>query len=235
MLSNKKILAIIPARGGSKGITRKNIKELNRKPLIAYTIEAAKKSKYIDKIVVSTEDEEIAKISESFGANVPYLRPGELAKDDTPGLDPILHCIQWHKDNSENYDYAMCLQCTSPMRTVQQIDEAIDRLINSDYDALVSVCESEISPYWMKKVEDGILKDFVEEAPFYARRQDMPKVYRLNGAIYIAKTEMLINLKTWYSEKTLPYIMDNITSTDIDNLLDFKFAEFLMKEKENEK
>lgn len=233
MINNKKILAIIPSRGGSKGIPRKNIKELNGKPLIEYTINTAKKSKYIDKLIVSTEDKEIAEISEKFGADIPFLRPAELALDDTPGIDPIIHSINWFNEKGTSFDYVICIQCTSPFRKTEQIDEAIEILERENSDSIVSVCESEVNPNWMKKVENGEMKDYLSNIPFYARRQDMPKVYRLNGAIYIAKTEFLLNNKNWYNEKTLAYLMDRLSSVDIDDMLDFKFAEFLMKEYEN--
>jgi N-acylneuraminate cytidylyltransferase/CMP-N,N'-diacetyllegionaminic acid synthase len=229
MINNKTILAIIPARGGSKGIPHKNIKNLKEKPLIAWTIKESLKSKYIDKLVVSTEDKEIAEISKKYGAEIPFLRPAGLALDSTPGIDPILHAIKWFKNRNCNFDYVMCLQCTSPFRTYAQIDEAIENLFRKDADSIVSVCKSEITPYWMKKIENGKLKDFLDEDVFYARRQDAPKAYRLNGAIYMAKTQLLLNIKNWYTENTMPYVMDEISSIDIDNILDFKFAEFCMK------
>lgn len=235
MYNNYKILAIIPARGGSKGVKFKNIKEINGKPLISYAIIEALKSKYIDKLIVSTEDENIKSISEAFGAKVPFLRPAELAKDDTPGIDPIIHCINWFNNKGEVYDYIMCLQCTSPFRTVMQIDEAIEILINEASDSIVSICESDSSPYWMKKIENQRIKNFIDGENRFSRRQDLPLVYRLNGAIYIAKTGVLIKNKDWYTKDTLPYIMDKLTSIDIDDTIDFKFAEFLMKEKENAK
>lgn len=229
------VIAIIPARGGSKGIPRKNIKNINGKPLISYTIAETKKSKYIKRIIVSTEDKEIAEISKKHDAEVPFIRPKELAEDSTPGIDPIIHCINWLKSNEKNVPKYICLlQCTSPFRNAKQIDEAFEKLISEDADSIVSVCESEITPYWMKKIENGRIKDFLEDVTFYARRQDTPKVYRLNGAIYIAKTEALLKNKNWYTENTLAYIMDRKSSIDIDDMIDFKFAEFLMKEKKND-
>lgn len=234
MLNNKSILAIIPARGGSKGIPRKNIKDLNGKPLIAYTIEETKKSKYIDKLVVSTEDEEISKISTMYNADVPFLRPKELAEDHTPGIDPILYTIKWFQSNGYKFDYIVCIQCTSPFRKAEQIDAALEKLINKEADSIVSVCESEVSPYWMKKIENGIMNDFLDNIPFYPRRQDAPQIYRLNGAIYIAKAEVLLKNKNWYTENTLAYVMDRKSSVDIDEMIDFKFAEFLMREDGND-
>lgn len=234
MISDKRVLAIIPARGGSKGVPRKNIKDLNGKPLISYTIEEAKKSKYIDSVVVSTEDKEISKISQKYNAEVPFLRPKELAEDNTPGIDPILHTVKWFNEKGYDFDYIMCLQCTSPFRKVEQIDDALEKLINERADSIVSVCESEISPYWMKKIKNGIMMDFLENAPFYPRRQDTPMVYRLNGSIYIAKREVLLKNKNWYTKNTLAYVMNKKSSIDIDEMIDFKFAEFLMREDNND-
>lgn len=232
MINDKSVLAVIPARGGSKGIPRKNIKELCGKPLIAWTIEEGLKSKYIDRLIVSTENEEIAEISKKYGAEVPFLRPEELSRDDTPGIEPIIHSIKWLKEHSQiEYDYICVLQCTSPFRRSRHIDEALEILINKNGDCIVSVCESEISPYWMKKIENGIMKDFIENVQFYVRRQDLPKIYRLNGAIYIGKTSFVLKNKNWYGDNTLPYIMQKSDSIDIDDMLDFKIAQILMEEK----
>ena len=130
LINGKIVLAIIPARGGSKGVPRKNIKDLCGKPLIAWTIEEALKSKYIDRLIVSTEDEEIANISKKYGAEVPFLRPTELAKDDTPGVEPLLHCINWLKDNQNYYPgYGFTLQCTSPCRKTNHRDEALEQVV----------------------------------------------------------------------------------------------------------
>ncbi|WP_055668139.1 cytidylyltransferase domain-containing protein [Desnuesiella massiliensis] len=234
MINSKRILAIIPARGGSKGIPRKNIKDLNGKPLIAYTIEEAKKSRYIDSIVVSTEDEEIAKVSKKYNAEVPFLRPKELSEDDTPGIEPIIYTIKRLQESGDDFDYIMCLQCTSPFRKTEHIDDALKKLINEDADSIVSVCESEVSPYWMKKIKNGIMEDFLDDIPFYSRRQEIPTTYRLNGAIYIAKREVLLKNKNWYTKNTLAYIMDKKSSIDIDEMIDFNFSEFLMKEDEHD-
>lgn len=231
MINNKTILAIIPARGGSKGIPKKNIKLLNGKPLIAYTIEECLKSKYIDRVIVSTEDTEIANISLKYGAEVPFLRPQELALDETPGIEPILNVIDTLKKTEKHFsDYTICLQCTSPFRSAYNIDEALELLINSSEDFIVSVCESEISPYWMKKIENRLLKDFVTDDKFYCRRQDLPIVYRLNGAIYAGKTNKISMQKNWYNESALSYVMKQSESIDIDTMLDLKFAEFILKE-----
>lgn len=226
-----KILAIIPARGGSKGVPRKNTKNLNGKPLIAYTIEAAKASKYIDKIIVSTEDEEIKKVSTNFGAEVPFLRPKELATDISPSIDAILYTINRLMEEY-NYipDYICLLQCTSPLRNGRHIDEAFEKLKKTNMDAIVSVCESEVNPYWSNVFKGDKLDYFLEEGKKITRRQDLPSVYSLNGAIYIVKTHVLLNERTFEPQNLTGYVMSDMESVDIDTALDFKIAELIMKE-----
>lgn len=232
MINNQTVLAIIPARGGSKGVPRKNIRDFCGKPLIAWTIEEALKCKYIDRLLVSTEDQEIAAVAKKYGAEVPFLRPEDLARDETPGIEPVLHAISWLREHEKfSPDLTCTLQCTSPFRKAYQISEALEKLVAGPYDSIISVCESEVNPYWMKKIEDGKLKDFMPTGINYTRRQDLPKVYRLNGALYLAWTSLLVRNKNWYTEKTIPYVMDKASSLDIDDLLDFKIAEYLMKEK----
>lgn len=227
---NLDILGIIPARGGSKGLPRKNIKHLCGKPLIAYTIEAAKESKLTDRVIVSTDDEEIAYISKKYGAEIPYLRPKELSSDSSPTIDAILHMIDY-LEKSEGYrpDYILLLQCTSPLRDSKSIDESINRLITSEFDALVSVCEAEVNPYWANVFDGDKLKHFIEEGKKINRRQDLPKVYRLNGAIYLIKTEVLKAYRTFEPDSLTGYIMDEYSSIDIDTELDFKIAELIIK------
>ena len=235
MINEKDILAIIPARGGSKGVPRKNIKDLCGKPLIQYTIEAAKKSKYIDRIIVSSDDSEILNTVKNVGIDVPFIRPNEISKDDTPSMDVIMHCLEWLRRN-ENYipKYICLLQCTSPFRDEKHIDEAIEKMISENGSSIVSVCESEVSPYWMKKIENGKLIDFINNNEAYSRRQELPKVYQLNGAIYISEINNLLENKKWYTDNTLGYVMDSASSLDIDTSMDFKIAEVIMKEKKNE-
>ncbi|WP_321992902.1 acylneuraminate cytidylyltransferase family protein [Clostridium butyricum] len=228
---DKKILAIIPARGGSKGIVGKNIKELNGKPLIAYTIEEAKKSEYINRIVVSTDNEEIANISKKYGAEVPFLRPLELAQDDTPTIECVIHMLNVLKEN-EAYipDYVCLLQCTSPLRTFNDIDGTIEKLLSTGLDSAASVCEAEVNPYWTNIFNGERLEYFLKDGKEITRRQDLPNVYRLNGAVYVAKCDVLKNEMTFETEYTTGYVMDKNSSIDIDDIIDFKFAELLMKE-----
>ncbi|MHC1682466.1 MAG: acylneuraminate cytidylyltransferase family protein [Clostridiaceae bacterium] len=229
----QRVLAIIPARGGSKGVPRKNIKLLNKKPLISYTIEAGKKSKYIDRVVISTEDEEISSICKKYGAEVPCLRPEELADDNSPTVDALVHMINYLKEKENYYpDYICLLQCTSPLRTYQDIDCAIEKLLTTNSDGVISVCEAEVNPYWTNVFKDDKLKYFLPKGKNITRRQDLPKVYRVNGAIYIVKTDLFLKEKTIEPENATGYIMSNENSIDIDTLLDFKFAEVLLTERE---
>jgi CMP-N,N'-diacetyllegionaminic acid synthase len=233
VVREKSILAIIPARGGSKGVPKKNIKSLNGMPLITYTIEEAKKSKYITRLVVSTDDERIAETAIRGNAEIPCLRPKELSTDSSKTNDCIIHMINYLKDK-ENYtpDYVCLLQCTSPLRTSEDIDGAIEKLLSTDFDGIISVCESEVNPYWTNVFEKDKLKYFIGEGKNITRRQDLPQVYRYNGAIYIIKTEILIKERTFEVENITGYVMSNEDSIDIDTITDFKIAEVLIKERE---
>ena len=232
IMDNKKILAIIPARGGSKGIPRKNIKLLAGKPLIAYSIEAGLKSKYINKVVVSTEDEEIAEISKKYGAEV-VKRPKELARDESPTIDAIKYTLKFLEFEGYIPDIIILLQPTSPLRTVDDINKAIELFLNNDCESVVSVSECKKSPYWSLKIEDGYIKPILGWDYFLnKRRQDLPKTYYLNGAIYITTVKDLFKYNGFFSQNTDPYIMPEIRSIDIDESIDLKFVEFLLcKEK----
>lgn len=233
MIEAKEILAIIPARGGSKGLPKKNIKKISGVPLIGYTIRAAKKSRYISRVVVSTDEEEIAEVSRRFGAEIPCLRPKELAGDESTTVDCVIHMMNYLKENKKYVpDYVCLLQCTSPLRSVEDIDGAIEKLFSTDFDGIVSVCEAEINPYWTNVFENDKLKYFLEDGKKITRRQDLPKIYRYNGAIYIIKTEAFIQEKSFETENITGYVMPNEKSIDIDTITDFKIAEILMKERE---
>ena len=227
-----KILAIIPARAGSKGIPHKNIALLAGKPLIAYTIQAALGSKVFDRIIVSTDSQKIAKISRSFGAEIPFLRPTRLAQDKTPGILPILHGMRWLKKN-QNYlpDYVMCLQPTSPVRTVEDIENAVGLAKEKRADGIVSVSPVAGHPYWMKKInKQGRLLNFIPTIPTVARRQDLPPAYVLNGAIYLARREVLLNQRTWYTKRTYAYVMPRERSLDIDTPWDLYLANLILRD-----
>jgi len=231
------ILCIIPARGGSKGLPKKNIKMLIDKPLIAWTINASIKSKYITKVVVSTEDSEIAKISKEYGADI-ILRPSELATDTATTMDVISHTVSF-LENYEKYvpDYVVLLQCTSPIRNADHIDEAIELVLNNktEVESLISVTKEEHPPWWLRTINtDGYIERYFEyDILKNARRQDFKDLYRPNGAIYIAKTEILLNVKSFQTSKTIPYIMDYQSSVDIDNEFQFELAKAILASGKN--
>jgi len=226
MYNTKTILAIITARGGSKGVPLKNIRPLAGKPLIAWTIEQAKKSNYLDRLILSSEDERIIKVAKEWGCEVPFVRPAELARDETPGIEPVLHAISTLK---EHYDYIMLLQPTSPLRSVEDIDKSIEALMKNEAPACVSVSEAEHSPYWMFKVDgSGKMSPLIENKNPIARRQELPPVYELNGAIYIAKIDFILSQRTFHSKQTIAYIMPVSRSIDIDCEMDFACCEWLI-------
>ena len=222
MYKNKTFLGIVPARGGSKRLPRKNMLNLCGKPLIAWSIEAGLNSKYIDKVVVSSDDDEILNISLNFGAET-IKRPVELASDTATTFDAIKHTI----DNFEKYDYIVLLQPTSPLRNEKHIDEAIELLEEKQADAIVSVCEMDHSPLWSNTLpEDGNMRGFLREEILNKRSQDLEKYYRLNGAIYICKTDKLLENKSFFlKDNIFAYIMDRKSSIDIDEEIDFLFAQ----------
>jgi len=231
MLNNYKVLALIPARGGSKGLPGKNIKPLLGKPLIAWTIEQAKDSKYIDRVIVSTEDEEIAKVARKYGAEVPFMRPEELATDDAKGIDVALHAIHFFEKKYGRNFILVYLQPTSPLRTTDDIDTALEELLNNTQaKAIVSVCECEHHPLWTNVLpDDKCMKNFIlDEAIRNRNRQDLPKYYRINGAIYLAYPEYVKMNKSFLEVNTYAYIMTQEKSVDIDNIVDFKLAEQLL-------
>ena len=230
MLSNKKIIAIIPARGGSKGLPGKNIIPLCGKPLINYTIEAALKVDYIDTVMVSTDNYNIAQIAKNAGAEIPFIRPSSLATDTATSFDVVLNCIKWYKIQNITYDYFILLQPTSPLRTYEDINLAVDLLITKKAKAIVSVCESDHHPFWMNTLPLDQNMNFFEKQE-YANigRQQLPIFYRFNGAIYLSEVNYFLEQQSFLGAKTYALIMDKMHSIDIDDHLDLKFAEFLMK------
>ena len=231
MYKDRKILAVITARGGSKGIPRKNVKELAGKPLITYSIEVAKNSKYLTRCIVSTDDQEIIDIAQKYGADIPFIRPDELAKDDSTSLDVVNHALGWLKENNnEEYDYLMILQPTSPLRTSEDIDACIKKAINTNADSVMSMKELEdFSPKKLKKINNDLISPyFKDEGNFSARRQDLDKMYKRNCAIYLTKTEF-IKQNDLFGKVSRTYIMPEERSIDINQLIDFELAEFWIK------
>ena len=228
MFGKQKILALIPARGGSKGINDKNIISSAGKPLIAYSIEAAKKSKYIDSIVVTTDSEKIAEVAKRYGARVPFLRPAELAADTSKTIDAVLHAIKTLKSMGENYDTLVLLQPTQPLRTTDDIGKAIELYYESGENGLVSISSVDDSPLLIRSIdEDGKLINLLSQNST-CRRQDMPNYYKVNGCIYINKIDE-INENTSFNDNKVPFIMDKEHSIDIDELSDLWMAECYLK------
>jgi N-acylneuraminate cytidylyltransferase/CMP-N,N'-diacetyllegionaminic acid synthase len=233
-LKNKKILAIIPARGGSKGVKNKNIRLLSDKPLICWIIDAARKSKYINKIIVSTDDTKIKDVCCNTGVQV-IDRPKELAQDDSPTIDAILYTLEQLKLSDYMPDYVLLLQCTSPFTTDIEIDGAIEMFAENEdrTDSVISVIREEYPPYWLKRITgNGVIKDFLQyDKVKYNRRQDFETLYKLNGSIHIAKPENILKNRGFMSNNSIAFIMDNSKAIDIDTEEDLKYAEFIMKNK----
>jgi CMP-N,N'-diacetyllegionaminic acid synthase len=224
VLNGKTFLVIIPARGGSKRLPRKNVLELSGKPLIVWSIEAGLKSKYIDKVVVTSDDDEILSISKEYGAEI-IKRPDYLANDTAKTFDAIKHTIE----NMQKYDYIVLLQPTSPLRNEFHIDEAIELLELKKADAVVSVCEMEHSPLWSNTLpKDDNMNSFLKDEVLNKRSQDLETYYRLNGAIYICKTEKLLSEESFFlKDNIFAYKMDRLNSIDIDEEIDFLIAKII--------
>lgn len=233
-----KVIAIIPARGGSKALPRKNIRLLAGKPLIAWTIEQAKKSKNIDKMIVSTDDEEIAEISKQYGAEVPFMRPKELATDNSPTIDAIMHALDWFESRGNYFDILVLLEPTSPLRKDGDIDNAIKLFLDNlgNADSLISLGEVQLeNPYIMKKIEDGYVKPLLYTNSQHHQRQQLPKAYFPYGVIYLSKTITLKKYKTVYQEKTIPYFIERWQNYEIDDIYDFIAIEAILKHRMEEK
>lgn len=231
MYKEKSFIAIIPARSGSKGLVDKNIKIIAGKHLIGYTIEAAIKSAVFDKIIVSTDSDQYAAISRTYGAECPYLRPNEISKDESSTADVIEYILEKELELGNEYDYFCLLQPTSPLRNEINIVEATDLLIDKDAKSIVSVCEAEHSPALMNFLPESLNMNNFISVQNNKRRQELGKYYRLNGAIYICNSKFFLEEKNFYGSDSYAHIMDKRNSVDIDDIFDFKYAEMLLKEK----
>jgi CMP-N-acetylneuraminic acid synthetase len=227
MKCNRRFLAIIPARQGSKRLPGKNKLLLGGKPLICWSIEAAKESHYIDEIIISSDDKKILQIAQQNGVKS-LKRPKKLASDSATTFDVIKHVLE----HITGYDYVVLLQPTSPLRDATDIDKAIEFLIEKSADAVISVCTMEHSPLWSNTLpEDKSMQGFLREDVVNKRSQDLQQYYRLNGAIYIVKIDMFLQEKSFFlKENIFAYIMSQEKSVDIDTELDFKLAQLLIKE-----
>ena len=225
MYKNKKILGLITARGGSKGLPQKNIRPLLGKPLIGWTIEQAIESKYLDKIVVSTDSKKIADISMSFGAEVPFLRPDHLATDTSSSIDVISHTLDYLADKNKFFDYIALLEPTSPLRETSDINLAIEQLINNSLtsSAIVAVCRVEVShPMFCIKVDNNnFIQPYQDSFINQVRRQDLVKAYFYAGVIYVSKIIDFKKYKGFNHEKTIAYKIPKWKAPEIDDIYDF--------------
>jgi N-acylneuraminate cytidylyltransferase len=224
MYKDKKILALITARGGSKGIPNKNIKSLGGKPLIVWTIEAALKSAYIDKLILSSESTEIINIAKDNGCEVPFVRPNELAEDDSSSMDVIIHAIS---KMSDRFDYLLLLQPTSPFRTYEHINKIIEDCIDKHAEMMVSVAIAKSHPLFMYESSDGFLVPLLNFTK-QMRRQDMSPIYQHNGALYMATLDIIKSLKSYNIPKAMYFEMHGASNLDIDDISDWEYAEYLI-------
>lgn len=228
MYKQKSILAVIPARRGSKRLPSKNIKKLGGKPLLTWSISAALGSKYVDNIIVSTDSEEIAEIARQNNAEVPFLRPAELSTDTAATIDVLKHALDFYTNQSKYFDFLLLLQATSPLRTSNHIDSAIE-MLNEKTDSVISVCEVEHSPLWCNTLQDNLsMKNFIRPEILNIRSQDLPTYYRINGAIYIAEIKQFYKYNGFLGKNTKAFIMKKEDSVDIDNEFDLKMAELFL-------
>jgi CMP-N-acetylneuraminic acid synthetase len=231
MIDKHKVVCVIPARGGSKGVPRKNIRKLADKPLIAYTIEQALQSQYIDRTIVSTEDKEIADISKQCGAEVPFMRPGTLAGDQVATVDVLLHTISWLEEEEKyNFDILVLLHTTTPLRSVKDIDSCIEMLHSTKADNIISVTEAHRNPYFnMVEINPNGKVQLVKKGSF-SSRQSAPKVYDMNSSIYVWWKDLLKKERNIIFENSKIYVMPKARSIDIDDNMDFKLVEIMMAE-----
>lgn len=229
MFDGKKILAIIPARGGSKGLPRKNLLPLSGKPLIAWSIEQALASEYIDRVIVSTDDKEIANVSVEYGADVPFIRPAELATDSASSADVVIHALNFFEGKGEHYDYIALLEPTSPLRKDGDIDRGIIKLIGSPQaDSLVSLGEIHLEhPMIVKKVRDGLLLPYADLPAIY-QRQMADEAYFPYGVLYLTKIYSFYESKAFYTKKTIPLFLDRWQNYEVDDSLDMLVIESVM-------
>ena len=224
LTGKEKVMAVIPARGGSKGLPRKNILPVDGKPLIAWTIDAALMSKVVNKVILSSDDDEIIKVASLYGCEAPFVRPKELATDSATSIDVVLHAIE----HLPGYDFVILLQPTSPLRHALDIDGAFAQMLSMGASTCVSVSEVDQSPYWMYSLNSsGRLESLLPPLQGVTRRQDLPPVYGLNGAIYIARIEEFLRTGNFVGDNCVAYEMPKNRSLDIDTVEDFNLLKKL--------
>lgn len=230
MRSKPRVLAIIPARGGSKGVPRKNMRLLAGKPLIAWTIQCALMCRHLDRVIVSTDSKEISDVAKHYMADVPFIRPAELSQDDTPDLPVCQHALAWVMEHDDwSPDFVVWLRPTVPLRLPEDITNALQLFFESDADCIRSVCCVEHHPYWMYHMQGHELTPMMRDVVVPMRRQDLPEVFRLNGAVDVVRTRRLPTQGALFQGRMLGYVMPAERSVDIDHASDFRIAEAFLK------
>ena len=237
MYKGKYILGMIPARGGSKGLPGKNIKPLAGKPLIAWTIESGLKSRCLDKVIVSTDDKEIADVSRSFGADVPFMRPDELSADTSKVIDAVFHAIGFFEKQGQKIDYLVLLEPTSPLRKDEDLDNAIKKLIDNEdrAESIISVGEIALEhPIYSKQIDEkGYVKSYVNMGEGVSLRQKLPKAYFPYGVIYMSKVEAMRKFNQVYPERILPHVIERWQNYEINDIYDFLCIETIIHYRKN--
>ena len=231
-----RVLGLIPARGGSKGVPRKNIRLLCGKPLLQYTAEAALAARRLSHVILSTEDNEIAEVGRRCGLGVPYLRPAELAQDDTPTLPVVQHAMRWMETHGEHFDAVCLLQPTNPLRRPQDIDACIERLEQSDADAIVTILPvpAEYNPHWVYfQDEGGLLRLSTGEVSPISRRQSLPPAFHREGSVYVTRRDVVMEQHNLYGSSVIGHLLDSEYCANIDSLEDWERAERLLQAKVN--
>lgn len=218
MINGLSVLALITARGGSKGLPGKNVRPVQGRPLIDFSIAAARAAVCVDRVVLSTDDEEIARVAHACGCEVPFRRPAALAIDEARSMDVVMHAL----DQVPGHDIVVLLQPTSPARTAADIDATVQQLLDAQAPACVSVCAAEESPYWMFRLGEHARLTPLLDTPAATRRQDLPPVFVLNGAVYAARTDALRRMGSFLGPETVAHVMPRERSIDIDTLEDFE-------------
>lgn len=224
------ILAVIPARGCSKGIPGKNIVPFAGKPLICYTVEAALRAKYLKHVIVSTDDADIAKIAKDCGADVPFLRPSYLSQDDSSSVSVLKHALSFIEESEGSlFDFVVLLQPTSPLRDEKNIDLAVEKMLETGSDSVISVCKVKHHPFWNFVLQDDRLHSIISNDDKSSRRQDLPQTYAPNGAVYVIKRDVLLKENTVFGKDLRGIIMPSDESIDIDDYYDWFLAEMTNK------
>ncbi len=229
MIRSEKVLGLITARGGSKGVPGKNIRQISGKPLIAWTIEAGLKSKYIDRLILSSDSDQIINVSKSFGCDVPFKRDAALATDQAGSVEVAIDAI----NRTPGYDWLVLLQPTSPLRRSIDIDHCIEKCIEANSNFALSVTKSDKTPYWMYRIENGSLVSLFPNEKF-TRRQDIPETYYINGAVYVVRIPEFLEKRTFCPPDTVAFVMDKAHSIDIDTENDIVEFERKLRESNDE-